>query len=283
MSNFPSDVRDEVLAAINKENGYYYHQKIDGDQPYCYNGGFIDGLSWMSRCWGACLLVGDIEIASLCEKFCKTILTVGADARNYAPLQADTDWVASTKIPGMWYVAKENYFDGPGALQWAIKCGAKIDNPLKVQIIPGIRVSVMTAARWQIKLGRLFGWWYKKTHTWTPAIIGDRQIEPVWMSYLLLGEKVPDSMLWMCEENPWYSFIAGKKCDVSYPLTRQFMNSTSLMKSNVVPLQRTKPNAWIFKRSPFSEYSDGGGGQLSDVSYTPVWKLVADYCQSTLV
>jgi hypothetical protein len=250
--------RAQVIDAFDSATGGYSHVL-----PKKWSN-FIDGLAWVGMCWGACLKKGDNEVAELCERFVKTLLEVGKDARNFAPVQVDTDWVKSTTYPNLWYVAKPQEFAGPAALEFAIQCGAKIKSPF----------NPMTKARLLVATAGVFGWLCK-------YIEGLRQhLNSVWMAHLILKKKPASGLLWSAEENPFFSYVAGKKCDVVYPASRRYLVDSETTEKSVVPFQKAKPSAWPFRRDPFKTYV--GEGQQEDDSYTPIAQLVGDYLQGTL-
>jgi hypothetical protein len=225
---------------------------------------FQDGLAWVGMCWGACLKVKDHEVAELCERFCKVLLEVGKDARNFAPVQVDSDWVKSTTYPKLWYVSKPQAFEGPAALEFAIQCGAQIKSPFN----PG------PTARFMVATASAFGWMSK----WSSWLRG--YLNSMWTAHLVLKKKPASSMLWSAEENPFFSYIAGNKCDVAYPSMRRYLKSSETSEKKVVPFQKAKPSAWPFRRDPFNSYS--GDGEQEQESYTPIAQLVGDYLQRTL-
>ena len=91
-------------------------------------------------------------------------------------------------------------------------------------------------------------------------------------------------MLWMCEENPFFSWIANRVCQLEYPPDRRYTKDESKNRSDVVPLAKRKPSAWIWRTWPKSEYLWDGEGipQYREYSYTPTAYLVAVYLQQEL-
>jgi hypothetical protein len=104
----------------------------------------------------------------------------------------------------------------------------------------------------------------------------------MFMAYLVSKNKPASSMFWMAEENPFFSYICGKKCDVAYPANVRFVNGKETTKKSIVPFQRAKPSIWPFRRDPFNNYEDAGNGELESDSYIPIYQVVGDYLQSTL-
>jgi hypothetical protein len=255
-----SKYRQVVLDAFNEVDGYYNHQK-----PYGY-ADYIDGMGHIGVLVGAALMVGDAELAEKGERYLKTLLAVGKDARNYAPLQSKPDWVASTTMPGFYYIQKAQDFAGPAGLNFAVRCGAQTGNPFDIE----------SKAKMLVSLGWLFGYAVK----YVSAL--KQHINSMWLAHLVLCRKPAESMMWMCEENPFYSYIAGKKCSVEHPSLCRFINGDSKTEKQVVPLKNAKPTAWIFRRDPFESYFDADQSGRGPIAYTPTAFVVADYLQSTL-
>jgi len=253
--------RDIVVAAFDKKNYCYYHTSEHKPKS------FIDGMAWAGVCCGAALKVKDKELADFCAGFLANLLLVGKDARNYAQSQPDSDWIPSTTMPGFWYLKKAQSFAGPAGLQFAIDNGAKLETPFK---------DVKKTAKWMCAGGWLFGLSVKFLSSLR------QHINSMFTAYLILGKKPSSTMLWMCEENPYFSYVAGKKCAVAYPPTRRFANGQEKTSKKVVQFQKAEPSAWVFRRDPFNEYCDAGSGQLMPYDYTPIAQVVGDYLQKTL-
>jgi hypothetical protein len=225
---------------------------------------WIDGLAWSSILCGAALKVGDTEIADLCRGYIRNILIVGKDARNYAPLQVKPDWVASTTMPGFWYVVKPQAFAGPAALTFANNCGAGIETTLDVTL----------QAKAMVASGFLYGI-LSKYSVWLRGYI-----DSMWFAHLMLNKKPASTMLWMTEENPFFAYIAGKKQTAVYPDPRRYTEGVTAAEKSVVPLKDCEPSAWIFRRDPFNRYTRAGIPMQQE--YTPIWQLVGDYLQASL-
>jgi hypothetical protein len=255
------EARVEVIKAFDSETGYFYNKT-----PYCYDQ-FIDGLAWVGTFVGACLKVGDTEGANRGITYCSNILLVGKDARTYAPTQVKPEWKASTTMPGFWYYEKPQEAAGPLGLKIALNHGATITVP------PYMNDKITSA----LSLTR-YGWAFGVVARYVKAIRG--HANAMFMAYLASGKKPPSTMLWLCEENPFFSAIAGKKCDVTYPPRRRFVQGKTKTVNRVVALQNTEPCIWPFRRDPFSCYYDAGSGELTDDAYVPVYKVVGDYLQS---
>lgn len=257
------EARSLVLQAINPDNFYYSHIL-----PPAYTN-WIDGLAWGSLMRGAALLKEDFELASLFYEYTERIMTVGKDARNYAPIKVDEDWLMSSIMPGFWYKRKPQSFAGPVALKWSNRC-AKLRN--KPQVEDPFDIDVK--AKLMISTGWLFGslcrWFeYPRQH-----------INSYWLAYLYFGKKPPKAMLWMAEENPFFSFIAGQKCVVEYPNYCRVSEGYEVVRETVVPISKCEPSAWIFRRDPFREYVRQGS---ITKCYTPIWQVVGDYLQEMLI
>ena len=258
-----STARPLVIGAINKENFYYSHTL-----PAKYSD-WIDGLAWSSCGRGAALLASDWELASLLYEYGARIMSVGKDARNYAPLQVKPDWVASTTMPGFWYTVKPQAMAGPLALLWANGIARKLGKP---QIDNDF--NVIMSAKAMAASGFLYGILAKKS-AWLRGYI-----DSMWLSHLYLGKKPASTMMWMAEENPFFAYIAGKKQSVAYPNMARTTEGATALESSVVPLEQCEPSAWIFRRDPYNRYNRLGTQQPE--SYTPLAQLVGDYLQSTL-
>ena len=251
-------VREEVLKAFHPET-YYYSQFL----PFGYTN-WIDGMAWVGLLCGASYRVGDRELAGKCELYLNRLMIVGKDARNFAPMQVEDNWLPSKSLPGYWFKQKAQSFAGPTGLRFAIDNGAQLNDPFLIK----------NQARWMVQGGWAFGYlvrWVRWLHQY---------LNSMFTAYLILGERPASSMLWLCEENPFFSFIAGKKCLGTYPDMRRTSGGYTEERDHIVPLVQCKPNAWIFRRGPYSEYVREGVTQ--DASYTPTAQLVADYLQSTL-
>lgn len=255
------EIRNKVLSSFEVVNFHYSHTL-----PRAYNSGFIDGMAWVGIMSGAAHKVGDTGLANSCDKFLLNLLLVGDDARNYAPLQARADWIASTSEPGFWYIVKPQAFAGPAALKFAVDNGAVIAIPAKLDI--------KSTAKWIASSGFFFGLLARTSG----SLRG--YANSVWTAHLILGKKPSSTMLWMCEENPYFSYIAGKKCRVEYPPSRRFLNGQTSAEKSIVPLKDAEPSAWIFRRDPFNKYN--GTPPLVNEEYTPIAQLAATYLQSTL-
>lgn len=257
--------RDEVLNAFNSENYYYYN-----DSRLGYND-FKDGMAWTGLLCGACLKAGDptaLKIARKCEEYIRNIINVGPDARSYAPIQVEEDWIKSGTMPGMWYKKDAQSFAGPAGLRFAIDCGAQLNTPFKI----------MSRARLYVSLGGLFG----TLLDW--PLIGKmlrQHVNSIMLAHLITKSKVPESLMWLVRENPFYGYIAGKKMEVVAPPSARYVQGHSEERKEVVPLAKRKPSTWIWRNWPKSEYvADISIPQ--DWSYTPAAYVTAKYLQDSL-
>jgi len=253
------EARQRVLEAFN-DSDYYYNHQI----PYGYTN-FIDGMAWVGLLCGACHLVNDEKLAEKCEGYLKNLLKVGPDARNYAPMQVSSDWIKSETMEGYWYRKKPQAFAGPAALQFAIYCGAKLDNPFNVKIRAWIMRLLNPA------FGYLVRWfhWFRQ------------HIDSQFLAHLINASKPPKSMLWMCETNQFFSYIAGIECEPCYPeVWKRFQNGDTGDVDYVVHLSERKPSAWIFRSWPKGKYT--GTPPYEAKSYTPTAQVVGEYLQQHL-
>lgn len=260
-----NELRDEVISAFHPENFCYSHTV-----PFVYDGGFIDGMAWTGILCGAALKAGDGEVAELANKYLLNLLNVGKDARHYAPLQAASDWVESKNMPGFWYAVKPQSFAGPAALRFAVQCGGHI-------VVPPY-LDVMSTAKLYTWAGRVYG---ALVRYFNPFNLR-QHINSIWTAYLITGAKVPQSMLWMCEENPYFSYIAGRKCPVAYPEAVRRKDFIETTEDSVVPLKCAKPSAWVFRRDPYKRYQVTDPTSPVTIRYVRIWQLVGAYLQGLL-
>ena len=229
---------------------------------------FIDGMAWVGLLCGASYLVGDTVLAQKSEDYLKRLLAVGDDARNFAPVQVSSDWIKSKTINGFWYYKKPQSFAGPVGLRFAIDCGAHLNDPFKVK----------STARLITRFGSIAGYILGHDIPWVSDWL-KQHVNSIFLAYLVLKEKPVDNLLWLCQDNPFYSYIAGIKCNTEYPDPSKVSNGTTVEEDVIVPLKYRKPSSWIFRNWPKSRYvRDGEAIQ----TYTPIWQVVGDYLQSTL-
>lgn len=253
-------VRQEVLDAYNRDNGYFYCLK-----PYKYNE-YIDGMAWNTPLIASCYKIGDIELAELAERYVQTIIDVGRDARTFAPIKVDDEWKESVNIKGLWYIEKPQSSAGPLGLKFAIDNGSKLK-------VPDYLKKKWESALYLTKLGWAFGFAVK-------YISSLRQhINTMFTAYLAKGSKPSWSMRWMYEHNAYFSYIGKKHCKIDkYPAMNKLENIKRTKCKKVVPLNFAKPTAWIWRRDPLIKYE----GTPTEIVYTPIARLTAEYLQLSL-
>jgi len=252
-------VRSKVFEAYDDDTGYFY-----SEIPHRYNG-YIDGMAWNTVLIGACRKIGDIELAVKAERYVQTIIDVADDARTYAPHQEDKSWKMSPNIPGYWYKEKPQSHAGPLGLKFAMDNGAQLNVPYYLQ------------EKWRssMKLTKI-GWAFGYSVRYITAL--RQHINTMFTAYLAKGKKPPRSMRWMYEENPYYSYIGGKKCEIEYPDMHKMENKKKTKCKDVQHMKYTKPTTWIFRRDPYAKYE----GTKGNLEYTPIARLAAEYLQRTL-
>jgi hypothetical protein len=258
--SFDSD-RQDVLGAFDATGGSFRHV-----MPYRYTD-FIDGMAWVGVLCGASMKAGDAELSEKCVTYLQSLINVAKDARNYAPTQVKPEWKASTNMPGYWYKEKAQASAGPLSLQFAVKCGAAITVPdyLKDKWKSADRLSM---------LGWAFGFMCK------PISFLRQYTNSIWLAHLATGKKPASTMLWMCQDNPLYSYIAGKKCSAEYPDLHKTSMAETVEKKDIVPMAKREPDIWVFKNWPYDEYVRSG--QVAAEQYVPLCRVAGDYLQSTL-
>lgn len=250
--------RTEVLSAFDPESGCYSHEL-----PRRYSN-FIDGMAWVGVMCGCALKVGDIELAAACRRYLVTLIEVGADARNYAPMERE-GWKPSTTIPGYWYKEKPQSFAGPAGLAFANQCGADIE----LVWVPDI----MSTAKMYVSLGWVFGYACR----WVSAL--RQHVNSIMLAHLVAGQRPASSLSFLNYDNPFYSAISGvsRETDYATPL-REWSEEKTVDGSGLVPMRDRKPNAWIFRNWPYTRYT--GSGTLSSWYYTPTACLCGAYLQA---
>lgn len=251
-------VRQEVLDAFEVSTGYYFHRI-----PHRYEN-FIDGMAWVGILSGACHLVGDDELAWKCDRYLRTLVEVGRDARNFAPVRVGDSWRKSESLPGYWYREKPQVNAGPLGLAFAKKQGAEVSVPdyLQEKVDSALKLRYLA---WG------FGW-LVKYFSW-----GRQHINTMFLPFLLKGDIPPSTMEWLAEENPFFSYIFGKRCNVEYPSLEK-LDGKGEESGSVVPLVEADPSSWIFRRDPFQR----AGGSQTGVRYVRTAELVGRYLQSLL-
>lgn len=249
--------RQDIISAF--DDHYCYSNML----PFEYNG-FIDGMAWVGLLCGACYVAGDGEIAHKSEVFLKTLLKVGKDARAFAPQQVGSDWKKST-IDGLYYKEDPQSFAGPAGLSFAIRCGAKIDNPYKIE----------SAAKFYANWSNVYG--HLLNIPWLGGYLR-QHLNSVMLGCLVSQKKPGKSLKWIYESNPFYAYIAGQKMAVEYPPDGK-CGGEEVEHKEVQPINKRKPSSWIWKQWPTKEYVPSGEPTKR---YTPTAYLVACYLQQSL-
>lgn len=263
------DVREDVIRSVRPEEAHAVSQVL----PFQYNN-WIDGMAWCGIACGACHKYGDLEIANLLVRYLANLVLVGedarnfvlVDARNFAPEPVSNDWIQSTNIDGMWYRKKPQSFAGPVGLYYAIDCGAGI-SPGWVKS-PYFRARVFTwFGSWFGSLVRHFSW--LKQH-----------VNSMFLAYLLLHKKPPQSMQWLAYDNPFYSYIYGIPLSTQWPGLCHYSDAYVEDCSTLVPFSDREPDSWVAKNWPYKKYVRNGDPLPR--SYVPFCELAGRYLQSTL-
>jgi len=257
-------LRQELLDAFHPDDAFYYPS-----EPHAYQALTIDGMAWTSLLMGAAQKVGDVDMVDYCVRFNGTIMNVAPNARIYAPLQVREDWKRSEDIWGMWYYEKPQSFAGPAALYWARNQGVEVNGKWEP--------SDPTATA---KLFVSLGWFFGHLVKWVGWL--EQHINSMFLAHLLLDKRPAGSMMWLCEGNPFFSYIAGRRVTVEYPDPRRYINGETVYRGEIVPLNKRKPSSWIYRVDPRKEYVDVSGEGYGEKAYTRIWQLTAEYLQTTL-
>jgi hypothetical protein len=250
--------RKSVLSAFDE------HCCYSNTLPFKHND-FIDGMAWVGLLCGACHKVGDEEIAHKAEVYLKTLLNVGKDARNFAPLKVKDGWKAST-IDGLYYSEKPQSFAGPAGLTFAIQCGAKINNPF----------DILGTAKFYAEWSNIYGYILKLP--WIGGLMR-QHVNSVMLGCLISDKKPGKSLKWIYESNPFYAYIAKQKMDVEYPPDTRYADGEEIERNEVQPINKRKPSSWIWKQWPTKEYKIAGNPTKT---YTPTAYVVAHYLQQSI-
>ena len=217
------DIRDQVAEAFREEERFGYSHV----QPFQYTN-FIDGMAWVSMLMGASVIKGDDELITLTQGYVGTLLSVGNNARNFAPAnKAPSGWYYSPIYPMYSFKRKAQSFAGPSALAWAVKMGARVD----------LRrlVDVSKQSKWLCRISLPFGYAIR----YIPSL--RQHINSVMFAHLMLGKIPSKSMLFLAKDNPVYSYIFGIKCSATYPITgpwpaKDYPGSDKPVNNKYVPL-----------------------------------------------
>jgi len=247
----------EVRKAFTTVEGNVYYSQFIPWQMTDY----IDGLCHLSILLGAMTKYGKapLDLHELTSQWIIQLDMLGVFVRNVSPVKPNPSW---TEHKGVWVKAKPQSFAGPAALHWAAPNTAwKNGRP--------------TVTAWTMVLtAPLFGYLVK-------PISGLRQhINSVFLAHLLLGKKPPRSMSWLAEWNPFYSYIYGRKCEVTWPTNRRTSAGYEEEKNLPQALAFRKPGSWPVKQWPYKNYIRSGAPV--NRYYTPVCELACLYLQETL-
>jgi hypothetical protein len=241
------DARIEVIKAFDPMSGCYYH-KTD----YRHHN-FIDGMAWCGLLTGAARRKGDKALTELGSFYLGKLLAVGKDARNYALHQVDEEWIASTSMPGYWYLQKPQSFAGPAGLHYA---GL------------GPRPAVAPVFR-------CIAWVYGLTYP-----LFESHLNSIMLAFLIDGKKPPATLEKICLSNPFYAAIYGERVYQEYPPMYRYTEGFSETHNTIVPLANCEPSSWVFRRNPYKEYQCKG--VVEQHGYTPIWQVVGEYLQEML-
>lgn len=258
-----SEARDMLLSAYNDVGCYFHRLPMEDDD-------FIDGMAWNGILLGAARIAGDAELGVKAFRYLDILTRVGPtpfSARNFSDHCVDSaKWLPSPNINGLWYYAREQSMAGPFGVIFANQCGGS-------QVaIPETLVKMKAHAL--CVLGLVFGVLARQFPYFR------QHLNTVFTAHLICKRKPAFTMLWATEENPYFSYIAGKKITVSYPDVYRTTSMEERVEENVVPLANAKPSAWIFRRDPFVRYILNGApfGR----AYVPIWQVVGEYLQQSL-
>jgi hypothetical protein len=258
--------RDTVLASFDPATGYYYHTS---DKTY---DGFIDMLAWVGWMACGCKYMDDQELMDKCLRCVNIILTVGKDARTFAPYQVDTDWKQSTAITGLWYKEKAQSFAGPSAWYKMHKLGIPVADPVGNTFDMS---SVEREAKW-IALGApAFGYMAK----WFSGL--RQHINSTWLALEVLEKKAPSSMEWTKYDNPFFMAINGEPytdLDAMPQMLIKWSDATEQDTNTLQPLSKGGASDWIWRRDPYVKHEKPENSRVVKV-YTPTALLVASYFQ----
>jgi len=132
------------------------------------------------------------------------VVTVGKDARNFAPERIKDSWKSSPVYNGLWFKQKPQSFAGPAAYHWAIEQGT----PLPYDMVQDVK----STARWICTLAPLYGWLVKYV---SPL---RQHFNSFMFAHMLLGKIPPDSMKFSIQDNPFYAYLYGIKESRTYSM-----------------------------------------------------------------
>jgi hypothetical protein len=169
------------MDSFDTQSGYYYHTS----NKSCDN--FIDMLAWVGWMACGCKYVEDYELMEKCVTCVDKVLTVGKDARTFAPYRVTEAWKQSSSIPGLWYKEKAQSFAGPSAWYKMKKLGIEVKDPLGNPFtMKSVEKDAKLIAMGAGALGT-FSKWFS----------GLRQhINSAWLAMEVLERKAPHSLNW---------------------------------------------------------------------------------------
>lgn len=262
--------RTKVMEAFNNK-GEFFHVR------HCKTGGYthtnmIDNPAWLGFLCGAAYLYKDYELASKCSNWLYKCLSFGKDTRNFGTVKCTYNWEWDEE-QSLYYTTKEWYSDHKQGLQFAINCGAILENP---------HSDTMRNAALIRLISPLFAYIYK--YRWFRESSLTRRFKPnsIFGAYLLVNKYPPKCLEYLCEENPFFSAISGKLCNIEYPIPRRFIDGDEVPTEKIMPLACTEPCAWLFRRDPYRKYITKLG-VYGDFEYTPVSEVTGEYLQRALV
>jgi hypothetical protein len=252
--------RAKVLRAFHPDTGRYSHVLPWRESD------FIDGMAWVGALTGAAAKAGDADLVAAGTKYLLTLATVGYDVRDYADHFVD-GWYVSDVIPGYFYKRDPQAFAGPAMYYWARKQGVELPEVPWMEDPSGL-------AKLYVACGWLFGALVK------PVSFLRQHVNSIWFAHLLLGKKPASTMLWMAKDNPFYSAIAGIKCEADYPTLTKWSMAEEREEKEILPMIDRQPSAWVVKQWPYTRYVRLGTPAAEE--YTPAAPLAGYYLQETL-
>jgi len=260
--------RNAVLSSFDDQTGYYYHTSLRSYDD------FIDMLAWVGWMACGCKYVEDQELMDKCVACVNTILTVGEDARTFAPYPASesSQWKPSATIPGLWYKEKEQSFAGPSAWYKMKKLGIPVLDPLGN---PFTMDSVERKAKTIASAACAFGYAAK----WIRAL--RQHINSTWLALEILERKAPSSLAWTKYQNPFFMAVDGEPfvdLDAMPQILVKWSNETTKSTNTLQPLVNTSSSDWVWRRDPYKKSTHEPDSEAK-MLYTPTALLTAAYFQ----
>lgn len=269
MNDLPEKIqnwRTDVLNAFDHETGYYYHTSL---RQY---DNFIDMLAWVG--WMACgaHYMGDQELLDKCLICVNKVLTVGENARTFAPIRVTEAWKESPTIPGYFYKEKEQSFAGPSAWLKMRQLGLPVVDPLGN---PFTEESVMKEAKRIANWASMFGWashWFSSLR---------QHINSTWLALEVTGHDIPSSLDWTRYQNPFFDAIAGEAyvdLDSMPSVLPDWSDATTVSTHDLQPLMSAGSSDWVWRRDPYNKLTVSSSSVIVKY-YTPIALLCAAYFQ----